>query len=73
MTSIALGAVPEFRAISRYANKVEEMEVLIKKHRGQDRLEVLKHIGITTLRSYYDLIEYESEQIRRELLMKAFQ
>jgi hypothetical protein len=68
MIWLALSFTQYGQSMSALARKVEENELLIKKHRGIDRLKHLEYLGVTTVRSYSMLIDEEADQIKRELI-----
>lgn len=70
VSGFAFSFSPQFRAMSKIAGIIDSHEHLILKHRGKERLEHLKHLGLTTVQSYRDLIQQESDQIQRELMLK---
>lgn len=54
-----------------HAREAQECELLIIKHRGQERLDLLKEKAMVTVHSYSDLIENEANEIRRELILRS--
>lgn len=69
MAALVYSFSPYMQRMAKLAREVEEYEILITEHRGKDHLESIKQYAESTIYSYYDLIEREANEIRREILL----